>query len=57
MNRNIIGKMTDAMKISKDDTVLVNYWSDGDETDLRLFEEVFAEKEISFKIWARAPFV
>ena len=49
MNRNIIGKMTDAMKISKDDTVLVNYWSDGDETDLRLCEAVFAEKEISFK--------
>ena len=24
MNRNIIGKMTDAMKISKNDTVLVN---------------------------------
>lgn len=49
MNRNIIAKMTDAMKISKDDNVLVNYWSDGDETDLKLFEEVFREKEISFK--------
>ncbi|WP_026651565.1 aminopeptidase [Butyrivibrio proteoclasticus] len=49
MNQNIINKMIDAMKITSKDTVLLNYWSEGDDADLRLFEKTLQEKELKYK--------
>ncbi|WP_026511573.1 MULTISPECIES: aminopeptidase [unclassified Butyrivibrio] len=49
MNQNIIEKMVNAMKITGDDTVLLNYWSEGDDSDLKLFESVFSDKGVKYK--------
>ena len=49
MNQNIVEKMINAMNISADDIVLLNYWSEGDDSDHKLFENVLCDKEIKYK--------
>ena len=49
MNKNTIEKMINAMKISTDDIVLLNYWSEGDDSDLKLFENELNSKGIKYK--------
>ncbi len=49
MNQSIIEKMVDAMKITDVDTVLLNYWSEGDDSDLKLFENVFSDKGVKYR--------
>lgn len=49
MNQNTIKKMINAMKISAEDKVLLNYWSEGDDSDLKLFESELSNKGIKYK--------
>lgn len=49
MEKRIYDKMVDAMNIKDTDTLLVNFWGCEEElSDLRDFEEVLNEKEISY---------
>ena len=49
MNQNIIKQMINAMKIATDDVVLLNYWSEGDDRDLKLFEKELGNRGIKYK--------
>ena len=49
MNQNTIEKMINAMKIAADDVVLLNYWSEGDDSDLKLYENELSYKGINYK--------
>ncbi len=48
MNQNIVEKMIDAMKISDADVVLLNYWSEGDDRELKLFEDELTKNGIAY---------
>ena len=49
METRLIGKMIDAMRIGKDDVVLLNYWCENEATDLAAFEEAFSERGIAYR--------
>lgn len=51
METRLIGKMIDAMRIGKDDVVLLNYWCENEATDLAAFEEAFSERGIAYRKW------
>lgn len=49
MNQSIVSKMISAMKISGEDEVLLNYWSEGDDSDLKLFEKELSDRGVQYK--------